>query len=220
MFQIIKNVLTPQEILEIRQLAGRVRFVDGKVSNPHSTAKNNLQMDIAQPESQRASQIAGAAMSRNEEFQNIVFPKRVASPLLCRYDKDMNYGSHADSPLIHLPNGPLRSDVSGTLFIADPATYEGGELVVHLGTEEIRVKGEPGSMVVYPSTTLHEVAPVTSGQRLVLITFIESMIPDQISRELLYNLNEVYALEGLKMEWETRTRLQYVIANLTRIWAS
>ena len=220
MFQLIKNVLTPQEILEIRQIAGRVKFVDGKVSNPHNLAKNNLQMDISQPEAQRASQIAGAAMTRCEEFQNIVFPKRIASPLLCRYDKEMNYGAHADSPMIPLPNGPLRSDVSGTLFIADPPSYEGGELTIHLGTEILKIKGEPGSMVVYPSTTLHEVAPVISGQRLVLITFIESAIPDPTARELLYTLGEVHALEGLKMEWENRTRLQYVIANLHRIWAS
>ena len=220
MFQMIENVLTPQEILEIRQLSGQVRFVDGKVSNPHNLAKNNLQMDIGQKEAQRASQIAGNAMARNPEFQAIVFPKRIASPMLCRYDKDMNYGAHADSPMIALPNGPLRSDVSGTLFIADPASYEGGELVIHLGTEKITIKGEPGSMVVYPSTTLHEVAPVVSGRRLVLITFIESTIPDQTQRELLYSLNEVHALEGLKMEWENRTRLQYVIANLHRIWAS
>ncbi len=220
MFQMIKNVLTPQEILEIRQLSARVKFVDGKVSNPHSQAKNNLQMDIAQPEAQRASQIAGAAVGRCEEFQNIVFPKRVASLLLCRYDTEMNYGSHADLPMIPLPNGPLRSDVSATLFIADPSSYEGGELTIHLGTETLRIKGEPGSMVVYPSTTLHEVAPVTSGQRLVFITFIESMIPDPTARELLYTLNEVYALEGLKMEWENRTRLQFAIANLHRIWAS
>lgn len=220
MFQRIKNVLTPQEILEIRQIAGRVKFVDGKVSNPHNLAKNNLQMDIGQPEAQRASQIAGNAMARSEEFQNIVFPKRIASPVLCRYDKDMNYGSHADSPMITLPNGPLRSDVSGTLFIADPSSYEGGELMIHLGTETITIKGEPGSMVVYPSTTLHEVVPVVSGQRLVLITFIESTIPDQIHRELLYSLNEVYAREGLNMAWENRTQLQYVIANLHRSWAS
>ena len=101
MYQMIKNVLTPQEILEVRQLASRVKFVDGKVSNPHNQAKNNLQMDIAQPEAQRASQIAGAALSRNPEFQAIVFPKRVASLLLCRYDETMNYGSprqFADDP--------------------------------------------------------------------------------------------------------------------------
>jgi PKHD-type hydroxylase len=220
MFQMIKSVLTPQEIMEVRGIASRVKFVDGKISNPHNTAKNNLQVDIAQPDAQRASQIAGAALARSEEFQNVVFPKRIASPLLCRYEKTMNYGSHADSPMIPLPGGPLRSDVSGTIFLGDPSSYEGGELTIHLGTETIPIKGEPGSMVVYPSTTLHEVAPVTSGQRLVFITFIESTIPDPMSRELLYTLNEVYALEGLKMDWETRTRLQYVIANLHRIWAS
>ena len=164
MFQMIKNVLTPPEILEVRQIAGRVKFMDGKASNPHSQAKNNLQMDISQPEAQHASQIAGAAVARNAEFQNIVFPKRIASLLLCRYDKEMNYGSHADSPIIPLPNGPLRSDVSGTLFIADPASYEGGELTVHLGTETLRIKGEPGSLIVYPSTTLHEVTPTALSE--------------------------------------------------------
>jgi len=219
MFQLIKNVLTPQEVQDICGIAGRVKFVDGKVSNPHNLAKNNLQMDINQPDAQRAAQIAAGAITRNAEFQNIVFPKRMAMPMLCRYDKDMNYGVHADSATIQLPNGPLRSDVSGTLFIGDPASYEGGELMIHLGTEKFPIKGEPGSMVVYPSTTLHEVTPVTSGERLVMITFIESAIPDPFNRELLYSLNEVYALEGLKMDWENRTRLQYVINNLHRLWA-
>jgi PKHD-type hydroxylase len=72
---------------------------------------------------------------------------------------------------------------------------------------------------VYPSTTLHEVTPVTKGQRVVLITFIESTIVDQADRELLWQLNEIYALEGLKMEWDNRTRLQYVISSLHRKWA-
>jgi PKHD-type hydroxylase len=188
------------------------------VSNPHSTAKNNLQVDSNQPEAQRASQIAGAGMMRCEDFQNFARPKRVASPMLCRYDQTMNYGAHADSPVIQLPNGPLRSDVSATIFIADPDSYDGGELTIHLGTETLRIKGEPGSMVAYPSTTLHEVAPVTQGQRLVFITFIESMIGDSAQRELLYELNEVYALEALKMDWENRTRLQAVMSNLQRMW--
>jgi PKHD-type hydroxylase len=132
----------------------------------------------------------------------------------------MKYGAHADAPFLPLPNGPLRSDVSGTIWIADPLSYEGGELTIHLGTEKISVKGEPGSMVVYPSTTLHEVTPVTHGERLVMITFIESVVSEQVDRDLLYTLNEVHALEGLKMDWQNRTRLQYVIASLHRRWAS
>jgi len=220
MFLNVKDVLTPSEVAQIRQIAKSVRFLDGRASNPHNLAKDNLQMDITQPEALRASNIAGAAIARNEELKNFVFPKRIASPLLARYEPGMKYGTHADAPFIPLPTAPLRSDVSGTVWIADPSTYEGGELVIHLGSEAVSIKGEPGSMVVYPSTTLHEVKPVTSGQRLVLITFIESVISDQVERELLWQLNEVHALEGLKMEWETRTRLQYVIASLHRRWAS
>jgi PKHD-type hydroxylase len=218
MFLHVKNVLTAAEIEQIRQIAGIIRFVDGRASNPHNTAKNNLQMDPTQPEAQKASQIAGQAIGRSEEIRNFAFPKRIASPMLSRYEIGMTYGAHADAAYLPLPNGPLRSDVSATLFIGEPASYEGGELVIHLGTEEIRIKGEPGSMILYPSTTLHEVAPVTAGQRLSMFTFIESFIPNQIHRELLYSVNEVAALEGFNMKWENRMRLQFVSASLHRLW--
>jgi PKHD-type hydroxylase len=109
--------------------------------------------------------------------------------------------------------------VSATLFIGDPSTYDGGELRIHLGSETVTIKGEPGSMIVYPSNTLHEVVPVTRGERVAFFTFMESVIPDHVQRELLYTLNEVYALEGLKMDWENRTRLQYVSSSLHRIWS-
>jgi PKHD-type hydroxylase len=219
MFLFVKNVLTAAEIDEIRRLAGAIKFVDGRQSNPHNLAKKNLQADPSTPEAARAGQIAGTAITRNEEIRNFAFPKRIATPLLSRYEPGMNYGAHADAPFLQLPNGPMRSDVSATLFLGDPATYEGGELVVHFGTERHSFKGEPGSMIVYPSTTLHEVAPVTSGQRLAMFTFIESSIPNQMYRELLYQLNEVSALEGFNISWENRTRLQFVIANLHRMWA-
>jgi len=220
MFLVVKNVLTQAEVEQVRQIAKSVRFVEGRASNPHNLAKDNLQVDPAQPDAMRAANLVAAAITRNAEITNFVFPKRMAAPLLARYEPGMKYGIHADAPFIPLPSGPLRSDVSGTIWIADPSTYEGGELTIHLGSEKISIKGDPGSMVVYPSKTLHEVTPVTSGQRLVLITFIESTIPDQTNRDLLYSLNEVHALEGLKMNWENRTRLQYVIASLHRMWAS
>jgi PKHD-type hydroxylase len=220
MFLLVKDVLTPAELDQIRHLAGSLRFVEGRVSNPHNLAKNNLQADISQPDAAKAAQIAGAAITRNEQIANFVFPKRIASPLLARYEPGMTYGVHADAPFIPLPNGPLRSDVSGTLYINDPKTYEGGRLTIHLGSEKVTIEAEPGSMVVYPSTTLHEVTPVTSGQRLVMITFIESVIPDQIKREILYTLNEVNALEGFNVSWENRTRLNFVSGSLHRMWAS
>lgn len=218
MFLHVKDILTPSELGEIRRLAASLRFVDGKVSNPHNTAKNNLQVDTTQPDAVKAANIAGAAINRNEQIKNFVFPKRMASPLLARYEPGMKYGVHSDAPMLPLPTSPLRSDVSGTLYIADPDTYDGGELTIHLGSEKVQIKGDAGSMVVYPSTTLHEVTPVTRGARLVMITFIESWIPDQVQRELLYTLNEVHALEGFNISWENRTRLQFISASLHRMW--
>ncbi|MBV8036000.1 Fe2+-dependent dioxygenase [Roseateles sp.] len=220
MFQMVKDVLTAAELHELTRIAGALQFVDGRVSNPHSLAKNNLQVDIGQPEAGRAAQIANAAIMRNEEIRNFVFPKRVAAPLLCRYDPGMTYGVHADSALLPVPGGPLRSDVSGTLWLGDPSSYDGGELRIHLGTEAVTIKGEPGSMSLYPSTTLHEVTPVRSGRRLVMITFIESYIPDQTQRELLWTLNEVNALEGYNITWENRTRLNFISASLHRMWSA
>ncbi len=107
-----------------------------------------------------------------------------------------------------------------TIFLNDPASYQGGELVIHLGAKPVAIKGEPGSAIAYPSTTLHEVRPVTEGERLVAITFIESQIVDERLREILYTLNEVAALEGLKMEWDNRMRLEHVRHSLHRIWST
>ena len=219
MFLLVKDVLTPAEVEQCRTLARTVRFIDGRASNPHNIAKHNLQADMAAPEAQKASQIAGAAIAGNEAVKNFAFPKRIATPLLSRYEPGMKYGAHADAPYLPLPTGPLRSDISATLFLGDPSSYDGGELRIHLGSETVTVKGEPGSMIVYPSTTMHEVVPVTRGERLAFFTFMESVIPDQQQRELLYTLYEVHALEGLKMDWENRSRLQYVSGALHRMWA-
>jgi PKHD-type hydroxylase len=131
----------------------------------------------------------------------------------------MKYGPHTDAAFLPIGQTPLRSDVSCTIFIADPSTYVGGELVVYLGSEAVRIKGNPGQAVFYASTAVHEVVPVTAGERLVVITFIESQIPDQMQRDLLYTLGEVHALEGLKMDWRNRTQLTYVIENLQRMWS-
>ena len=107
-------------------------------------------------------------------------------------------------------NSTLRSDLSCTIFLNDPASYEGGALRIQLGTREERFRGAPGSAIVYPSTTMHEVEAVTKGERFVAITFIQSRIADGFRRELLYELNEVAALEGLGMAPENFARLQLI----------
>jgi PKHD-type hydroxylase len=219
MFLQIENFLTAAEVQSVSELARQVKFIDGRRSNPHNMTKNNVIAEPSDAMGQQAAQIALAALQRSEAARNFVFPKRVAVPVLTRYDTGMTYGAHIDSA--YLPGGqePLRSDVSCTIFVSDPATYQGGELVVYLGTEVVSIKGKAGAAVFYASTSVHQVVPVVSGERLVIITFIESQISDPMQRDLLYSLGEVRALEGLKMDWRNRTQLEYVIANLHRLWS-
>jgi PKHD-type hydroxylase len=219
MFLEIKNLLNSVEVGRLVALGRELKFVEGRLSNPSNTTKDNLQADMTDPGYRESAQIVAGAFVRSREFTDFCFPRHIAPPLLARYEPGMKYGAHADSATIAYGTGAeLRSDISCTVFLSDPASYEGGELVIHLGTCPVAAKGAPGSAIVYPSTMLHEVRPVRSGMRLVSITFIESKIPDEDERTQLYELSEVAALEGLKMNWESRVRLQVVQNNLFRMW--
>lgn len=220
MFLEIRGLLNSDEVARLAALAREVKFVDGRISNPDNQTKNNLQADAADPRYNETVRIVMGAMTRSAEFRDFSFARRIAPPLLCRYEPGMKYGAHADVAYMQVAGGVLRSDVSCTVFISDPSSYDGGELTLHMGLRRpITVKGAPGDAVLYPSTMLHEVAPVTRGQRIVSITFIESLIPEQHQREILYELNEIGALEGLNMRWENRVRLEVVRQNLTRLWS-
>jgi PKHD-type hydroxylase len=218
MFLELPDVLTIGEVQRLRAWARGGRFADGRLSSPHSTVKNNLQIDHADPVYGESARLMAAALQRSDAFRNFAYPRIIAPPLLAKYVPGMSYGAHSDAAFMPLGDRPLRSDISCTLFIADPDTYQGGELSIRLGTREVAFKGAPGSAVAYPSNTLHEVKPVVSGERLVGLTFVESLIPDPANRDMLYHLDEVAALEGFNMSWENRTRLQYVRNNLRRIW--
>jgi PKHD-type hydroxylase len=218
MFLEIPDLLTPQEVAHLRGLFETLRFVDGRSTNQHSKVKNNRQLDYEDPGYRESSELMHAAYMRNEQVQAFAFPKVIAPPLLTRYAPQMNYGVHSDAPFMRVGDRQLRSDLSSTIFLADPSTYEGGELSVEIGARRLDFKLPAGAAVLYPSTTLHEVRPVSSGERLVAITFMESRIPDQFQRELLYQLNDVAALEAFNISWESRTRLNYVAGALTRMW--
>jgi PKHD-type hydroxylase len=219
MFLEIQNVLNAAEITRLREIAQGATFVDGRISNPHNQTKQNLQVDPRDSGAQESGRLVGLALQRNEEFARFAFPVRVATPLLCKYQPGMSYGKHPDSAFLPMQPTPLRSDVSCTVFVSDPASYEGGELTIHLGSRPVVIKGAAGSAVVYPSTTIHEVLPVRSGERIVAITFIQSQIVDEKQRDLLYTLNEVAALEGLSMQWDNRIRLEHVRHSLHRMWS-
>ncbi len=220
MFLKIKSLLNAQEIARLAVLSRELRFVDGRVSNPANVTKSNLQADAGDPKYAESVQIVHSAFVRSREFMDFAMPKRLAPPLLSRYEPGMKYGAHADAAILHIGNERLRSDLSCTVFIGEPATYDGGELVIVAGNQSFPFKEAAGDALVYPSTTLHEVMPVRSGQRLVSITFVESLIADSHRRMQVYELNEIAALEGNTMRWESRVRLDVVRQNLLRMWST
>jgi PKHD-type hydroxylase len=213
----ILELLTDAEIAECRRIAAQAPFVDGRITNPHNPTKFNEQLHDPQAY-QKSSQLLLQAFGRSEEFREFAFPALIAPPLITRYKSGMKYGAHADVAYIQLPGGTIRSDLSCTVFLNEPKDYEGGELQVRLGDADLKFKLPPGHAIIYPSDSLHQVIPVTKGERLVAITFIQSRVPDTFKRNLLFELNEVAALEGLKMSQENFSRLQVVQSNLLRIW--
>ena len=216
MYRIVK-LRSDAEVAECRKIAATAPFVDGRITNPHNKTKINEQLHDPQAY-QKSSQLLLSAFGRSEEFREFAFPVMIAPPLITRYHPGMRYGAHADAAFINLGNAQIRSDLSCTVFLNEPKDYEGGELHIRLGDADIKFKLQPGEAIVYPSDTLHQVTPVTKGERLVAITFIQSRVPDPFQRNMLYELNEVAALEGLNMRQENFSRLQLVQANLLRYW--
>jgi PKHD-type hydroxylase len=216
MYRIV-DLLSSQEVAQCREIAAAATFVDGKVSNPHNKAKQNEQLH-EQTAYQRSAKIIIDAMGRSAEFLEFAFPAQIAPPLLTRYRPGMRYGAHADAAYLPLPGGTLRSDISCTVFLNEPETYEGGSLHIRLGDADLRFKLNPGQAILYPSNTLHEVEPVTKGERLVGITVTQSRVSDPFHRSVIFELNELAALEGNNISPENFSRLQLIQANLLRYW--
>lgn len=218
MFLEVEDLLSSEHVRELMAIASSAQFVNGRISNPHNLAKDNLQLHD-QPAYARSAQIMTEALFSCEAFANFAFPKIIAPPMITKYEVGMRYGAHADAAFIPLAKRPLRTDVSITIFLADPASYDGGALSVALGTRSVEFKGAPGSAIIYPSNTLHQVTPVTRGVRIAAISFVESEIADPGHRDLLYELNEVAGLEGNNMAHESYSRLQRVRDGLRRMWS-
>ena len=223
MFLHLRDFLNADEVARLVKLAGELKFIEGRLSNPNNVTKVNMQADRQDAGYAESAKIVADAFARSRPFREFAYPKIIAPPLLSRYQPGMKYGAHADVAFMNIAAGPepfrLRADLSCTVFLNDPRNYDGGELVLHVGTLPLPIKGMPGEAFVYPSTLLHEVRPVTRGERLVSITFIESLIPEERERNTLSEIQDVLGLEGLKMEWASRVRLEVVIQNLTRMWS-
>jgi PKHD-type hydroxylase len=218
----IPELLNQAQIDKIRQLLQDAAFVDGGLSAGFAAArvKNNLEM---QPDPERMRllvRIIMASLGHNETFRFGVLPHRVADPIFSRYESGMTYGDHVDDPIMGASGPRFRTDVSMTVFLNAPESYDGGELVVRTSFGTQRVKLPAGHAVVYPSSSLHQVAPVTRGVRLVALTWVQSYVREPARRELLYELN--LAREQLLRDAPGAETTGYVdrsYANLLRMWA-
>ncbi len=218
----IAHVLTPHQLSEVRKLLQDAEFVDGKRSAGMlaKKVKNNEELAQDADRHQQLNQIVMGSLLKHPGFQLAAFPHRVATPFYARYRQGMTYGDHVDDPVMGPPGAQYRSDVSITIFLNAPDEYEGGELVVRTAFGEQKTKLDAGSAVVYPSASLHHVTEVTSGERIVAVTWTQSMIRDAARRELLYDLGtarDTMLRENPAAEETRKIDVSYV--NLVRMWA-
>jgi PKHD-type hydroxylase len=207
----------------VRALLAEAPFVDGRLSagGIARRVKRNLEVDRSAAELlERLNQLVMGALVRHPDYRAGALPLRVAAPYYARYTPGMTYGAHVDDPVMGGSDGLYRSDIAITIFLNAPEEYEGGELVVRTSFGEQRVKLPAGDGVLYPASSLHYVAEVTRGERLVAVTWVQSLVRDPAQRELLYELNRVRErLLAEQPEAENTARLNAVYVNLIRMWS-
>ena len=221
----IPDVLDSEAIARVRAIIDPAAWVDGNATSgtQSALAKRNEQL----PEDGEAARAAGAivldALAATPLFVAAALPHKVYPPLFNRYAGGQAFGSHVDSA-IRIRRGSdfrIRSDLSATLFLDDPATYDGGELVIEGAFGEQRVKLPAGHLVVYPASSVHHVTPVTRGVRTASFFWIQSMVRDDAARSLLFDLDQgvqsVAARQGV--DDPAIVRLTGVYHNLLRRWA-
>ena len=217
----IADVLTPEELKTTLTLLQQAEFIDGKTTAGRyvKSVKNNQQIKTDTEITSELRNIVLEALKRNELFQVAARPKIIRPIIFSRYDVGMYYGSHFDNAIMG-DESISRSDVSLTLFLTDPNTYQGGELVIETSLGEQSFKLDAGSAIVYPSSTLHRVETVTEGTRWAAVTWIQSLIRDPSEREILFDLDtarrSIFQQYGKTIEFDLIAKSH---ANLLRKWA-
>lgn len=219
----IPNVLTREQVAAMRAAIDAADWVDGRatVGSQGAQVKHNRQLPEASPAAVEQGRIVLQALAANPVFFAAALPLRTVPPLFNRYAGGETYGLHVDGSVRRIP-GPapwLRTDVSSTLFLCDPEDYDGGELVVVDTYGEHEVKLPAGDMIVYPSTSLHRVEPVTRGERVCSFFWTQSMVRDDAQRALLFDMDQaIQKLRARHGETEETVALTGQYHNLLRMW--
>lgn len=219
MAQILTNILEADRFTQLLELENKLEYVSGKATAKGKTKdiKHNLQADPTKPETQEAVQFLGQQLMRSGKFISATQAHKLSAPMFAKYEVGMTYGFHYDMPIMN-PGAPLRTDISCTVFLNDD--YEGGELEIQVEFGSVKLKGEPGDVLIYPSGSYHRVAPVTDGIRKVAVLWIQSRVQDQAKRALLFDLASAVGI--LKENGHDDPAFRFVkksYDNLTRMWS-
>ncbi|GGE92208.1 PKHD-type hydroxylase [Sphingomonas prati] len=218
MLIMIANVLDADNLRWLRNNLEQTRFVDGRqtAGREARVVKNNEQVDRGDPLLEEMQELVIDRLLTNALFRMATRPHVVRPPLFSRYEPGMEYGSHVDDAIM----GGMRTDVSVTIFLSEPDEYDGGELVIESAAGEQDVKLSAGSAVLYPTTSLHRVAPVSRGERRAAVTWVRSLVRDAGERELLFDLetarHALFERLGKTPELDLLAKTQ---SNLLRRWA-
>ena len=191
----LPDLVTPDELALIKQKIATVPFIEGKATAGEllKSVKNNQQIPWNHPVMKEITDLVMRALGRCDAFMSLAQPRRLAAMLVSRYEPGMAYGAHVDAPIMGEPNH-VRSDVSFTLFLNEPDTYQGGELAFENGSGETAFKLPARSAICYPTGQLHRVRPVEQGERLAVVGWVQSLVREPAIRELLHDLSEAREL--------------------------
>ena len=223
----IPDVLTPTELAAMRAALASAAWIDGRatVGAQGAQVKRNQQLDDHSPLRKQLGDVVLAALAASPLFHAATLPKRILPPRFNRYEGGGEYGFHVDGAVMGVA-GPdtmheqMRSDVSCTLFLNEPDDYEGGELIISDSYGEHDVKLPAGDLIVYPSSSLHRVAPVTRGARLASFFWVQSLVRDGEQRGMLLDLDRsIQSFTQVGADRDNVLRLTNLYHNLLRRWA-
>jgi PKHD-type hydroxylase len=220
----IPEVLAPDQLAPMRAALDAADWTDGRetVGAQGARVKRNQQLPDASPLRRQLGERVLAALAKNPLYHAATLPQRTLSPRFNRYEGGGQYGMHVDGAVMALPDhaGQLRSDVSCTLFLSEPDAYDGGELIVSDTYGEHEVKLPAGDLIIYPSSSLHRVAPVTRGTRLAAFFWVQSLVRDDGRRRLLFELDtSIQSLTRSGADAAALLQLTGIYHNLLRQWA-
>jgi PKHD-type hydroxylase len=217
----IPNLLNGTQLEAVCSVLRQGRFIDGALSagDDARDAKHNLELDADGERHEALNNVVMSALVKHPDYLRHALPARIAAPIYARYLVGMAYGGHIDDPLMGTPAARYRSDISISIFLNGPDEYGGGELCIDTASGEQAFKLAAGSALLYPSTSYHSVAPVTSGERLVAVTWVQSHIRSAEQRQILVQLDQARGLLAANSDSPAYQKINLSYANLFRMWA-